>query len=67
MEIDQISQKKVSFLLVLALVGAALMVNILLAYFFVNFQEQHLGMRNDPAHPTSQLILPLAYAPITRA
>lgn len=65
MEIEQIDPKKPNFTLILILFCVSLLVIILLAYLFVDFDGKHLTFRHHRAHPTSQLLLPLHSNQIT--
>jgi len=67
MEIEQLPPKQPNFLLIVILFGLSILVIFVLAYFFVSFDGKHLTFRHHPAHPTSQLILPLHSSPTTLA
>jgi hypothetical protein len=58
MEIEQHAPNKPNFLLVVLLSGAVLVLLFILAYFFIDFDGNHLTFRHHVAHPTSQLLLP---------
>jgi hypothetical protein len=58
MDIEQRSPNKPNFLLVVILSGVVLIAIFILAYFFIDFDGNHLTFRHHPAHPTSQLVLP---------
>ncbi len=59
MKIEQLPPNQPSFLTVVLLFAAALIVICILAIFFLHLDAGRL-FRRHPKHPTSQLILPSA-------
>jgi hypothetical protein len=58
MQVEQLPPNKPNFLLILILFCASLLVIFVIAWFFLDFNSGHLGLRHHTHHPTSQLALP---------
>jgi hypothetical protein len=57
-QIEQYPPNKPNFLLVVLLAGVTLIVVLVLAYFFINFEGGHLHIRHRHANPNAQLSAP---------
>jgi len=57
-KLEQQPPNKPSFLLVVLLSGAAIIVIFLIAYFVLDLGNTGIVPKRKPNHPTSQLVLP---------
>lgn len=57
-KLEQQPPNKPSFLLVVLLSGAAIIVIFLIAYFVLDLGNSGMVPKRKPKHPTSQLVLP---------
>ena len=62
MQLEQLPPNQPSFLTIVLLFGAALIVILILAIFFLHLDRGHL-FRHHRQHPTSQLVLPSVATP----
>lgn len=58
MQIEQYPPNKPNFSLVVLLAGVTLIVVLVLAYFFIDFEGGHLHIRHRHANPNAQLLAP---------
>ena len=65
MQIEQYPPNKPNFSLVVMLAGVALLVILVLAYFFIDFEGDHIHIRHRQANPNAQLLAPTYPQPPT--
>lgn len=59
MQIEQYPPNKPKFLLVVVLAGVTLLLILVLAYFFIDFEGGHIHFRYRHANPNAQLLAPV--------
>jgi hypothetical protein len=60
MQVEQLPPNKPNFLLILILFCVSILVIFLLAWLFLHFNSNHLGLRHKTSSPHAQLIHPVS-------
>lgn len=60
MQIEQYPPNKPNFLLVVVLAGVTLLIILVLAYFFIDFEGGHIHFRHRHPSPNAQLLGPVS-------
>ena len=63
MQIEQYPPNKPNFSLVVVLAGVSLLLILVLAYFFIDFEGGHIHIRHRHANPNAQLLAPTYLQP----
>jgi hypothetical protein len=58
LQIEQYPPNKPNFPLVVLLAGVTLLLVLILAYFFIDFEGGHIRIRHRHANPNAQLLAP---------